>query len=139
MASSGAPFGCGMVSGSVRTRADCERSVGLQGSVACMGHPVRNGQLIRGCHGDGDGSAPAQHFLSLHCSCRFQQTSHSFAVAAVGDGVVDAVVVVSLMTSPAGSPALRWNPQTLHYLLQLRMWHYGCVSHSGGGISLQRF
>lgn len=105
MASSGAPFGCGTVSVSVRTRADCVTSAGQQGNVGCKGHLAHNGLLILGCHGDGGEGALAQHCLSLHCSCCFQQAFHSSA-AAVGDGV-DAVAVVSLETSPAGSQALK--------------------------------
>lgn len=124
--SSGAPFGCGTVSVSVMTRADCARNAGQQESVGCMGHLAHNGLPILGCHGDGGEGALAQSFLSLHCSCCFQQTSHSSAAAAVGDGV-DVVAVVSLETSPAGSQALKWTQQTLHFQLQLMTWHCGYV------------
>lgn len=126
VASSGAPFGCGRVSASVRTRVVYVTSVGRQGSVGCKGHPDHSELLSLGCHGDGGGSAPVQHCLYLHCFCCFQQTSHSFV--AVDDGVVvDVAAVVSLVTSPAGCPALRLTLQTLRFLLQLQMWHCGYV------------
>lgn len=121
VASFGVPFGCGTVSVSVRTFADYVMSVGEQGSVVCMGHPAHSEQPSLSYHGDGGGNALVQSCLALRCSCCFQQTSHSFAAAA-DDGVVD-VVAVSLVTSPADFPALRWTLQTLHYLLQQRMWH----------------
>lgn len=125
VASFGAPFGCGTVSVCVRTHADYVRSAEELRSVACMDHPGRSGLLSLGCHGDGGGSALVQHCLSLRCSCCFQQTSRFFA--AVDDGVVDVVAVVSLVTSPAGSPVLRWTLQTPRYLLQQQMWHCGYV------------
>lgn len=116
VASSEAPFGCGMVSVSVRTHVVYARSVGGQESVGCKGHHAHSGLLSLGCHGDGDENALVQHCLSLHCFCCFQQTSHSFAaVVAVDDGVVD-VVAVSLVTSPAGCRALRSTLQILHFL-----------------------
>lgn len=125
MASSGAPFECGTVSARVKTHADCVRNVGDQGSVGCKDRPSHSELPSLGCHGDGGGSALVQRCLSLHCSCCFQQPSRS--VAAVDDGAVDVVAAVSLVTSPAGSPALRWTLQTLHYLLQQWMWHCGYV------------
>ena len=126
VASFGAPFGCGVVSEHVRTHVDCVRSVEEQGSAGCMDHPSHSGQLNLGCHGDGGGSALVQHCLSLHCSCCFQQPSHSFA-AVVDDGAADAAVVVSSVTSPTGFPAPRWTLQTLHYPLQQWLWHCGYV------------
>lgn len=125
VASFGAPFGCGTISVCVRKRADCVRSVGEQGSVGCMDLPSHSGLPNPSCHGDGGESALALRCLSLHCSCCFQQLSHSFA--AVDDGVVDVAAVVSLVTSPAGYPVLRWILQPLHYLLQQWMWHCGYV------------
>lgn len=129
VASFGDPFGCGTVSVSVRTRVDYVTSVGEQGSVVCMGHPAHSELPSLSCHGDGGGNALVQHCLALHCSCCFQQISRSFAaVVAVDDGVVvDVVAVVSLVTSPADFRALGWTLQTLHYLLQQRMWHCGYV------------
>lgn len=114
--SSEAPFECGGVSDCVRKHAGCVRRVGEQGSVGCTDLPSHSGLLSLSCHGDGGGSVLAQHCLSLHCSCCFQQLCHSSAaVAAVGDGVG----VVSLVTSPADYLVLRWIPLPLHYLLQL--------------------
>lgn len=125
VASFEAPFGCGVVFECVRKRADCVRSVEEQENVGCMDLPSHSGLLSLSCHGDGGGSALAQQCLSLHCSCCFQQLYHFFA--AVDDGVVDAVAVVSLVTSPAGYPVRRWILQPLHYLHQLWLWHCGYV------------
>lgn len=114
--SSEAPFECGGVSDCVRKHAGCVRSVGEQESVGCMDLPCHSGLLSLSCHGDGDGSVLARRCLSPHCSCCFQQLCHSSAaVAAVGDGV-DAV---SLATSPADYPVLRWIPLLLYYPRQL--------------------
>lgn len=112
----GAPFECGGVSDCARKRAGCVRSVEEQGSVGCMDLPSHSGLQSPSCHGDGGGSVLARRCLSLHCSCCFQQLCHSSAAAtAVGDGVD----VVSLVTSPADYPVLRWIPLPLRYLLQL--------------------
>lgn len=111
-----APFECVGVSDCVRKRAGYVRSVGEQGSVGCMDLPSHSGLLSLSCHGDGGGSVLAQHCLSLHCFCCFQQLCRSSAaVAAVGDGVD----VVFSATSPADYPVLRWIPLPLHCLLQL--------------------
>lgn len=126
VASSGAPFGCGRVSASVRTRVVCVMNAGRQGGVGCKGLPDHSELLSLGCHGDVGGSAPVQHCLSLHCFCCFPRTSRSFVAAAVvvvDDGVVVVVVVgvaavVSSVTSPTGFPALRLTLQTLRFLLQ---------------------
>lgn len=115
----GAPFESEVVSVSVRTHADCVRSVEEQVSADCMGHHGHNEQLRLSCHGDGGGSALVQHCLFHHYSYCLQQASHFFAV--VDDGAVD--VVVSLVTFQAGCPALRWTLQNLHFLLLQWMWH----------------
>lgn len=138
VASFGAPSGCEVESASVRTRVDCVKSVEEQGSAECMGHHDHNAQQSQGCHGDGGGSALVQHCLCHHCFCCCQQISHSFAaVVAADDGAADAAAV-SLVSSPAGCPALIWNLQKLHFLLQQWMWHCGYELHSVGGTFLQK-
>lgn len=87
-----APFGCGTVSVHVRKRADRARSAEERGRVGCMDLPSRSGLQNLSCHGDGGEGALARRCLSLHCSCCFQQLSHSFAA---DGGVVDAAAVVS--------------------------------------------
>lgn len=91
--SSGAPFGHGTASVCVRKCAGCVKSVGEQGSVGCMDLPSRSGLPNPSCHGDGGGGALAQHCLSPHRSCCFQQLSHF--VAAVDDGAADVAAAAS--------------------------------------------
>lgn len=127
VASSGAPFGCVVVSASVRTHVECVRSAGERGSAECMGRPGHSGLRSLSYHGDGGGSVLVQRCLSHRCSCCFPRSARSFAAAAVDGGVVDVAAVVSSVTSPAGYPALRWTLQNLHFLLQQWLWHCGYV------------
>lgn len=128
VASSGAPFECEVASASVRTRVGYVRSAEEQESAASMGHPDRSEQLSQGCHGDAGGNAPVQCCFSHHCFCCSQLIGHSFVAAvAIDGGAVDAAVVVSLETSPAGSPAQKWTLQNLHFPPLQWMWHCGYV------------